>query len=233
VKRFTELFSDDFQTRWTNVLGPLFNQDPATFTGDIPTWNDMHQFILKLGVSGLGSTTQSSLTAFQLTNNLTLARICTPPLVEDITAWIWKMKKAGAYRGLQELGFDVTSLHRTHASFNCVLKHFDDNLSEHDRSSMGFGIGCGVIFVEHILCKVVRWDSRLVFNCGKGASLVKLGDAAAEAEVTWTKGANHNDASLFPIPLKMSQDRLKELLIDSEISFMLFPIDSHISSLDS
>jgi hypothetical protein len=231
VNRFTELFSDDFQTRWTNFLGPLFNQDPAAFTGNIPTWNDMHQFICKLTVAGLGSTTQSSLTAFQLTNNLTLARLCTPPLVEDVTAWIWKMKKAGAYRGLQELGFDVTSLHRTHISFKCVFKHFDDNLSQHDRSSMGFDIGCGVIFVEHILCKVVRWDKRLVFNCGQGASLVELGDVAAEAKVTWTKGANYDDASLFPIPLKMSQDHLTEVLIDGEISLLyIFVIDSHVNS---
>lgn len=225
TKRFTRLFSADFQTRWTNLLGALFRKDPATFAGKIPSWREMHIFILKLRVSGLGTTNHSSLTAFQLTNHFVFAGLCSPPLLEDITTWIWKMKKAGAYRGLQDLGFDVSSLERTHKSFDCVLQHFTDNLSEEDRTSMGFDLGYGVIFVEHILCKVVRWQNRLVFNCGKEASLVRLGDVAARAEVNgspWVKGANTENASLFPVPLVMSRDRLIQILVTGELFYILY-----------
>jgi hypothetical protein len=222
VKRFTVLFSDEFQTKWMNILGELFNKDPASFSGTLPTWDEMHQFILKLGVTALGSQTQPSLTAFQLTNNLAFAGICSPPRMEDITAWVWKMKSAGANRGLQELGFNTLSLQKTHLAFNCVYQHFDDNLSEQDRSLMGFNNGFGVIFVEHILCKVVRWNRRLVSNCGKKASLVQLGDEAVQKEIQWVKGANSDDASLFPIPLTMSTSRLTELLVNSKLSFLYF-----------
>jgi len=87
---------------------------------------------------------------------------------------------------------------------------------------MGFDLGFGVIFVEHILCKVVQWQNRLVSNCGKKVSLIALGDVAAQDEGHWEKGANVDNASLFPIPLKMSEDCLMKLLVNGEQSLSFY-----------
>jgi hypothetical protein len=219
VKRFTPLFSNDFQRIWAKILGPLFQKDPATFNGDIPSWNSMFTCICKLQVSGLGTMNHPSLTGFQMANNLVFAGLCLPPLLDDITDWVWKMKNVGAYHGLQMLGFDVSSFEKTHRSINCVFSHFNDNLSDNDRISMGFHLNYGPLFVEHILCKVSRWQSRLVSNCGKAANLIKLGDISAGVEkdgTKWIQSANFEDASLFPIPLSISQDYLMNILVNGE-----------------
>jgi len=49
-----------------------------------------------------------------------------------------------------------------------VYNHLDQFLTEDNKKILGFS----PIFVEHLLCKVVRWESRLVE--GKVSSLDKM-----------------------------------------------------------
>src|ERR1700733_11360888 len=101
------------------------------------------------------------------------------------------MNKTGAHRGLVEMGFNVSSLDRLHLALKCIIQHFEDHLSDDDRSVLGFDLGYGVIFVEHVLCKIVRWKWRLKQNCSNRILMSTLGAAARRGD-SWKKGANFN-----------------------------------------
>ncbi|TDL14459.1 hypothetical protein BD410DRAFT_700524, partial [Rickenella mellea] len=97
------------------------------------------------------------LTLFQMVNNLSYLGICSPPEPEEVGDWIHNYGNLGAGCGLRLLGFiPSTDGRRTRAAFCFVYSQLNDSLSPQDKKDLHFD----AIFVEHLLCKVKRWNSR-------------------------------------------------------------------------
>src|SRR5882724_10337181 len=66
----------------------------------------------------------------------------------------------------------------------------------------------GVIFLEHLLCKLVRWQGR--FEKRARTDFVRMGYDAQVKDNGWIKGLNVSDETglLFPIPLMASDSQL-------------------------
>ncbi|KAJ3529721.1 hypothetical protein NMY22_g8884 [Coprinellus aureogranulatus] len=82
------------------------------------------------------------------------------------------------------------------------LGAFRGNMSEEDKKAVGFS----ALFVEHLLCKVVRWDRRLKDD---GANFT-LGSRAQEILEDVQKGIE--PAISFPCPMTIADSLVAELL---------------------
>ncbi|KAJ6563441.1 hypothetical protein DFH09DRAFT_1279006 [Mycena vulgaris] len=190
-EKFIPYFSSDVQTKWIAWLGALHGQDPATYQGRKNSWSSALTFILDLKILGF----QSGLTPLQFTNNLVFLGICDAPDAYEVANWIASNKSLGAYNGLVRLGFSLTGYASIIAAYMVVYKHLDTNLSADDKQCLGFG----TLFVEHLLCKVGRWEYRLRLQ--KHDFLLMARHAMVAQGVNWMKGANLTDHMAFPIPL--------------------------------
>ncbi|KAG2052876.1 hypothetical protein BDR06DRAFT_843269, partial [Suillus hirtellus] len=91
----------------------------------------------------------SSLTPLQFCNNAVDLKICNPPGVEEMAAWVGENRHLGARSGLQALGFGVDLRKSIEAAFQVVYWHLKQHLHEEDKVVLRFS----PIFVEHLLCK--------------------------------------------------------------------------------
>ncbi|OBZ78486.1 hypothetical protein A0H81_01596 [Grifola frondosa] len=90
------------------------------------------------------------------------------------------------------------------AAFTVIYNHLDDNLNIADKETLNFG----VIFVEHLLCKVTRYE----YQCRSlKENFLTMSKKAQEAQKEWMEGANVNDLTgkLFPIPLTTAAEKIK------------------------
>ena len=160
-------------------------------------------FVAGLGLSGFGSSGNFTLTGLQTVNNLVFLGICQPPSIEDMVTIISGMRaNAGAKAGLSILGFQIQTRDLLKVAFTTVYKYLHFYLTDEDKEDLGFG----VIFVEHLLCKVGRWVNRL----GKFYDLRKAAEVFAKDQM-WIAGANMEDSEKFPIPLRCTQDDLNRV----------------------
>ena len=183
-KRLDHLFSNKIQTAWTEWLGDLVGRDPAEILPEQQRpWADAYGFVRGLNVNGM----MSGLTPMQFTNSLCIAGLVLEPTQEDMTRFIWWHKDLGAFRGLELLGFkkfaDEQSLA---AAFSYVYKFLNTHLTNEDKDILHFG----VMFVEHLLCKVSWWNKQVAGGLGEYA--LEVGD--------WERGANILDGMEFPVP---------------------------------
>ncbi|KAK7027802.1 hypothetical protein R3P38DRAFT_3190887 [Favolaschia claudopus] len=204
-EKFAPYFSPRVQTLWCGFLGDLLGKDPATYSGEKKSWADALQFIIDLKVVGF----QSGLTPLQFANNLVFLGICTPPAPEEVGAWIASNKTLGAYNGLTLLGFNLTGYASIVAAYLMVYNHLDTYLCADDKKRLGFG----ALFVEHLLCKVGRWEYRLRLQKHDFLSMAKQARANSGA---WVKGANCRWANhqAFCIPLDIENKSI-QTAIDS------------------
>jgi len=131
-----------------------------------------------------------------------------------LDSWISQNRNLGAFAGLQQLGFNLSWeakgkkneiwLPWIKSAFQCIYDHLDMHLTDLDKKELRFG----VIFVEHLLCKVGRWESR--FRKNSTMSLASIGQDAQQSSLTWVPGANvmDNTGQAFPIPLTSSLDEV-------------------------
>ena len=153
-EKFQPIFNRKIQEEWKKWLGSLAYKDPAQLqTAEKLQWIDALNFVIHLGIKGFGR----GLTSLQLVNNLCIAGVVDEPSVTDMVSWLFRNKDLGANKGLRHLGFQVNTFKDFHAAFLVVHGHLDRNLSGEDKKILHFG----VIFVEHLLCKVSRWETRL------------------------------------------------------------------------
>jgi hypothetical protein len=207
--KFTPYFSLAVQEQWVKWLGPMAHMDPSQYKGPRPGWRQAIDFVRSFqfdGVKGAG------LTTLQLANNLVLLGICDPPEPEEMGLWISENPGLGAFKGLEALGFvlpDADAL-LTQIAFQCVYIHLQDNLSDDDKEILGFG----VIFVEHVLCKVARWEDR--YNTAMEASYKTFQDLTTDLHTiaVWMRDQNKFDPKAFPFPLALDPSQLR-LLIDN------------------
>ncbi|KAK6969529.1 hypothetical protein R3P38DRAFT_3243111 [Favolaschia claudopus] len=206
LEKFGPYFSERVQTLWCGFLGDLLGKNPETYTGDKKSWADALKFIIDLKVLGF----QSGLTPLQFANNLVFLGICTPPAPEEVGAWIASNKTLGAYNGLTQLGFNLnTGYASIVAAYLVVYNHLDTHLCDDDKKRLGFG----TLFVEHLLCKVGRWEYRLRLQKHDFLSMARQARANSGA---WVKGANCRRANhqAFCIPLDI-EDKSIQTAIDS------------------
>lgn len=205
LEKFSPYWTETVQTEWVNFLGEMLNQDPSIYTGPRQTWHQTLSFLNKLGIIGFGS----GLTPFQLANHLVAFKIVDAPTVTDMADWISRHKKLGAYRGLDNLGFNLIPANPTsvRCAFVCIYRHLDEHLTQEDKNILFFG----PILAEHILCKIPRWTGRLEDENAAG----RLEQLASEAETEnqqWNPGANINDHKAFPFPLVISKVWLQTIV---------------------
>ncbi|KAJ6494114.1 hypothetical protein C8R47DRAFT_1070041 [Mycena vitilis] len=198
-QKFAPYFSSIVQDMWCVFLGDLVNKDPRTYTGTKKTWADALRFILDLKVLGF----QSGLTPLQFANNLVFLGICTPPSAEEVGSWIASNKGLGAYNGLVQLGFALTGHASIVAAYTVVYNHLNAHLSCDDKRILGFG----TLFVEHVLCKVGRWEYRLRLQ--KHKFFLMASQAKETQGDSWIQGANSTDHLAFPIPLSISRANIQ------------------------
>ena len=130
--------------------------------GKVLAWRDVQSLLDNLNISGSGS----GLTPFQLTNHLVALKIVDPPTAVDISDWIYKHPKLGAFCALKDLGFSVSkkNLMSVQGAFTCIYCFLEEHLTEQDKSLLFFS----PIFVEHVLCMIPRWKARLADKDAEG-----------------------------------------------------------------
>jgi len=199
-RKLAPYFAEKLQKRWTLHLGSMADTHPKDNEKSKVSWLATCNFIVNLGLAGFGKPGSFTLTGLQMANNLVFLDICAPPSLADMALIISTMgQKAGARAGLTDLGFQTSTPAYLHKAFSTVHKYMAFYLSDEDKETLGFG----VIFTEHLLCKVRRWKNRL----GSAYNLKDAGESAAE-EQNWISAANLNDPYEFPLPLKCSQEDL-------------------------
>ncbi|KAF8177321.1 hypothetical protein K438DRAFT_1606436 [Mycena galopus ATCC 62051] len=197
-------FTDVIQARWAQWLGPLFRQNPESYTGERHSWTATIAMIRSLGIPGIKGL---GLTTLQLANNLALLKICSPPSAAEMGAWIAENPGLGAFKGLVLLGFNIRASDplTTRAAFQICYDHCDRYLSKEDKELLGFG----AIFVEHLLCKVQRWQER--YNAAMATKFAQLRDEQI-SQPPWISCANQTNAMSFPFPLGVDVNRIQEII---------------------
>jgi hypothetical protein len=223
-EKLAPFFTKELQDTWEIFLGGMKNYagDPWDYTGTKQTYDYTLNWVENLGLLGFGP---GSLTALQFTNTLAILGFIQPPADTSLIKWIKNRPEKGAYRGLTILGFDLAS--RPSAlleayvgeAFRTVHQHFKSTMCAKDLETFGFTRGLGAIFVEHFLCKVVRWAGR--FPPTSKVHLHTIGESAQISQRgRWKQGANVADHSgqLFPISMDLDanvreqlEDRLDKL----------------------
>lgn len=201
--KFAPYWSSSTQDEWVKFLGPMVDQDPDTWTGPKPTWFAVMDFLQSLEIPLFGR----GLTVLQTANNLVFAKIATMPSHSEVAAWIYKHKSLGAHRGLHILGFSYLTSHAgVKFAFTALYDHLDQFLSDADKQIIGFN----PLFLEHILCKVARWSSRLQSSKANGdvPSLHVLSTQLEEDLPNWVSGDNKQNHLAIPFPLTVSEERL-------------------------
>ena len=192
-EKFAPYWTNEVQNAWVAFLGDMLDKDPETI-GPHKAWRDVGSLLENLNITGFGS----GLTPFQLANHLVALNIVHPPTVFDMADWIHKHPKLGAFRGLKDLGFSISTknLMSVRGAFGCIYRFFEEHLTEQDKSLLFFG----PIFMEHVLCKIPRWKNRLTEEDAEGR-LEELAAKEIEKNHVWTAGENIISNAAFPVPL--------------------------------
>ncbi|KAK7461698.1 Chromobox protein 5 [Stygiomarasmius scandens] len=184
-------FEQRIQPMFENHICILWNQylskSPQTYQNALQLSEDTK-------IAGFGS----GITRMQFANTLVLLGLCEMPSIGIMADIIYKNSGMGAFEGLQRLGLDVRpgcSKEQVQKAFYLVHNFLEKHLTPENKQVLHFS----PIFVEHMLCKVSRWEKAFRKNDSK-----TLNDLAIEA---WSE-----DATIFPIPLTTTRKDLLELL---------------------
>lgn len=164
------------------------------------TWKGALEFLYSLHIRGF----QSGLTVFQLANNMALLDIVSMPEAYDIADWIHDNAHLGASGGLKFLGFHMDTCGAVRCAFDCVFSHLDQYMTDADKKLAGFG----TIFVEHILCKIVRWADRYGKDDQGNLILGSLSQKATQEQqaLPWVSGENSTNHLCLPFPVEVSEE---------------------------
>ena len=199
------MFESEVQDKWEEWLGPLLNKDPASVPqAEKRPWREALDFVQSLGIKGFSS----GLTPLQFANNLWVTGIVGDPSAIDMVSWLQANRDLGAARGLRQLGFQLNTFKDFLAAFLVVHGHLEENLSTEDKEILHFG----VIFIEHLLCKISRWKVRL--GSHKSLSIESAGGI-------WVKGANMANNLAFPVPDVVSMEHLEKAVEEANVCFSL------------
>lgn len=195
---------------WVEFLGPgLKGKDPKKYKGILQTWGRGLSFINGLNIDGF----KTGLTPLQTVNAMAFGSLIKSATLEEMAGWIWNNWTLGAFRGLQALGFVLLSYKAVLVALTVVYNHLDDHLGEADRKELGFD-RFGVIVVEHLLCKVVRWKTGIVGMTDWVKEAVRVG--------SWKEDRSDFDA--FPIPVsEVALERIERVLSEVQVRLSTHP----------
>lgn len=206
LSKFQPYFDAKLQKKWTTWLGDLAGHDPDEYEGPRNSWKSALDFAKETGLPGFGS----GLTQLQFANSLAFGNVVDMPPMVDVTAWIAipANSRLGAYRGMNALGISLWDKLSVQVGFKCIFSHLDDNLTEDDKVILGFD----PIFLEHSLCKVLRFEKHLRREAR--ISIAELGaQALAEQENSgWIAGENKTNHTSFPFPLQVKRDQVEAII---------------------
>lgn len=185
----------------------FMNKDPATYAGVKPTYNHALKLSELLKVNGFGS----GITRMQLANTLALLGVCSLPSIEDMADVVSAQPKKGAGEGLRLLGFnvpdEVKAIDKANTAYRKALLALYDildyGLSQDHKQVLGFG----AMFVEHSLCKLVRWGRALE----NGRTLQEVAQAAIDFDGVLSP------AERYPIPLTVDREQLSGWMAVSKL----------------
>lgn len=207
-EKLSPYWTESVQSEWVGFLGGMVGCEPDVWTGERPTWLSTLDFVHNLSIPLFGR----GLTLLQTANNLVFADIVAMPSVVDVAFWIAKHRTLGAYRGLQMLGFsNMSSTQSVLYAFRAVYDHLNENLTADDKKILGFS----PLFLEHTLCKVARWSSRLSTASKTSVLLPNISELSSLAEslaIPWVPGNNGINYMAFPFPLTITTEKLTSIV---------------------
>ncbi|KAF8171048.1 hypothetical protein K438DRAFT_1532332, partial [Mycena galopus ATCC 62051] len=156
------------------------------------SWEDMMGWIIDAGVRGFGT----GLGALQFTNTMFFAGIVRSPSVRAMAQWIAVNQDYGAFTGLKLLGFNLrqnSSAAAIRAAFMCFYHWMDHFMTQEDKDTVSFG----TVFVEQLLCKIGRWQNRLMHM--SSYNLVENARRLFEG-AEWESGENLHNHTKFSFP---------------------------------
>lgn len=213
--KFTPYFEDNVVKNWTSFLGDMAGQDFRKWRGVRRSWKEAVEMVHGLHISGI-----AGLTALQLVNSLALLGVVGMPDPVDMADWIWERSKLGAFRGLEAIGFKLINTNATRFAFKLVHSHLDQTMSDEDKELIGFS----AIFVEHLLCKVVRWD-RVLKEDRSDLTLESLAEEALKKH-----RAGIPESHPFPFPLTLGKPLVQKCLTEASAGESVM-VSIHISRL--
>lgn len=197
-EKFAPFFSSDVREKWMKWLGPLANKYPDS-RDKLKSWQSAYDLVVGLGLSPFGS----GVTPMQFANVMALLGLCLPPTAMEMARCInlSQIDPKGAIRGLEQLGFNIKSKPNewVQAAIQCIYDHFDSDLTFADKYELGFLFGFGVMFVEHILCKIARYEA--LFPPTGHIFLTTIANGVSTLSEPFIPGGNLNDQTgqRFPI----------------------------------
>ena len=209
-EKFSPFFTAKLVQKWTDFLGEMLGQDPQQFSGQKHTWLEGLEFLVGCKLDGF----KNGLTLLQTVNNLTFLSVLTMPSHDAITTWIGVNPNLGAYRGLSELGFSLAHEGFMKVAVKIIYDHLDRHLTVEDKRIFGFSY----IFVEQVLCKIVRWDYRL--RQGNAGSLQSIADSNSVmvGAKNWVAGENATNYKKLPFPLVIDEEIIRAAI---KVSFRI------------
>ncbi|KZV59253.1 hypothetical protein PENSPDRAFT_595826 [Peniophora sp. CONT] len=162
VKGEQQTVSEHFKGKWEDWIRGKWRvllRDLGSVSDTPPTHAEAIAF--GKGVTGFNS----GLTPLQFANTLALRGIVARPTIESLADWVVNNDGLGCFHGLTSLGFRLPvaadfkdSEHRkiwVQGALQLVYNYLDTVLTDDEKEQCDFG----VIFLEHLLCKVSRWRS--------------------------------------------------------------------------
>jgi hypothetical protein len=209
VNKFSPYFQTSVQDSWIEFLGDISGQNPKQYSGVRKTWKEGLDFVIKLHIPGF----IQGLTLLQLVNNLVFLDILAMPEPVDIADWIYDHSNLGAYHGLANLGFVLSDCGSVRCAFMCVYEHLNQYMTLENKELLGFS----PIFVEHILCKIERWNSRLKKEVSPEMQLDILAEPILQSGYVWNSSETGNKDS-FPFPLEATPQELDKIIKETAVS---------------
>ncbi|KAJ8079431.1 hypothetical protein PM082_021947 [Marasmius tenuissimus] len=150
---------------------------------------------------------RSGLTRMQLANTLALLGLCELPSCDEMADIVHMHKNKGAFEGLQRLGLNVTAsstVEEVRLAFRCVFDFLDHQLRPEDKAILDFN----AIFVEHLLCKVTRWEKAFPAKANHTLRTMAENTRNSRSEVAVSQPGETATARSFPFPLEVDRKQL-------------------------
>ncbi|KAJ8075901.1 hypothetical protein PM082_021533 [Marasmius tenuissimus] len=143
----------------------------------------------------------------QLANTLALLGLCELPSCDDMANIVHTHKNKGAFEGLQHLGFSVTAsstVEEVRSAFRCVFDFLDHRLRLEDKVVLKFN----AIFVEHLLCKVTRWEKAFPTKANRTLRSMSEDARNSKSGVVVSKPGEIRTVQSFLFPLEVDRKQL-------------------------
>jgi hypothetical protein len=178
-----------FEDKIDPIFRPAIFDLWTTFLSKTSTFQDALALGPASGIIGLGS---NSLTGMQLANTLSLMGFCSAPTYSDMATLIYSGKR-GSLEGLQRVGFNACSVNAVERSLTILYRVLDHHLSQDHKAAIGFGL----VFLEHLLCKISRWEK--LFK-----SHPSLDSTGMNLREQWLAGKLDLDEQRLPVPVHVA-----------------------------